>query len=54
MKLIENVKMIVKACATSLIIFDEIHEMCPTILDAIKPMLDHHHAVDGIDFRYEY
>ncbi|CAF4783407.1 unnamed protein product [Pieris macdunnoughi] len=51
MKLIHDVKMIVKDCPTSLIIFDEIHEMCPTILDAIKPMLDHHHAVDGIDFR---
>ncbi|VVC90926.1 unnamed protein product, partial [Leptidea sinapis] len=50
-ELIDTVKKIVKECPTSLIIFDEIHEMCHSILDAIKPMLDHHHKVDGIDFR---
>ncbi|CAK1548230.1 unnamed protein product [Leptosia nina] len=50
-KLIDDVKNIVKTCPTSLIIFDEIHELCPSILDAIKPMFDHHHMVDGIDFR---
>lgn len=50
--LINKVNEIVKSCSTSLIVFDEIHEMCPSILDAIKPMLDHHHAVDGVDYRY--
>ncbi|OWR47382.1 torsin-1A [Danaus plexippus] len=50
-KLINEVNNIVKKCSTSLIIFDEIHEMCPTILDSIKPMLDHHHEVDGVDYR---
>ncbi|XP_052747522.1 torsin-1A [Bicyclus anynana] len=50
-KLIAEVNEIVKSCPTSLIVFDEIHEMCPSILDAIKPMLDHHHAVDGVDYR---
>ncbi|XP_045760380.1 torsin-1A [Maniola jurtina] len=49
--LIAKVNEIVKSCPTSLIVFDEIHEMCPSILDAIKPMLDHHHAVDGVDYR---
>ena len=42
---------IVRKCPRSLIIFDEIHDMCPSVLDTIKPMLDHHHAVDGIDYR---
>ncbi|CAG5041937.1 unnamed protein product [Parnassius apollo] len=49
--LILKVNAIVRKCPTSLIIFDEIHDMCPSVLDAIKPMLDHHHAVDGIDYR---
>lgn len=49
--LINSVNKIVQNCPTSLIIFDEIHDMCPSVLDAIKPMLDHHHAVDGIDYR---
>lgn len=49
--LINSVNKIVQKCPTSLIIFDEIHDMCPSVLDAIKPMLDHHHAVDGIDYR---
>ncbi|CAH2233923.1 torsin-1A [Pararge aegeria] len=49
--LMAKVNNIVKSCPTSLIVFDEIHEMCPSILDAIKPMLDHHHAVDGVDYR---
>ncbi|XP_026484523.2 torsin-1A [Vanessa tameamea] len=49
--LINKVNELVRNCPASLIIFDEIHEMCPSILDAIKPMLDHHHAVDGVDYR---
>ncbi|XP_048005395.1 torsin-1B isoform X1 [Leguminivora glycinivorella] len=42
---------VVKSCPTSLIIFDEIHDMCPSILDTVKPFLDHHQSVDGVDFR---
>ncbi|XP_063831464.1 torsin-1A [Ostrinia nubilalis] len=49
--LITQVNEVVKKCPKSLIIFDEIHDMCPSVLDAIKPMLDHHHAVDGVDYR---
>lgn len=41
----------VKKCPKSLIIFDEIHHMCPSVLDAIKPMFDHYKAVDGVDYR---
>ncbi|XP_026323857.1 torsin-1A-like [Hyposmocoma kahamanoa] len=46
-----TVDKIVKNCPRSLIIVDEIHHMCPSVLDALKPMLDHHHAVDGVDYR---
>ncbi|KAI5642443.1 torsin domain-containing protein [Phthorimaea operculella] len=49
--LLEKVSKIVKDCPRSLFIFDEIHDMCPLVLDAIKPLVDHHHAVDGVDYR---
>lgn len=49
--LMSTINEVVKKCPKSLIIFDEIHDMCPSVLDAIKPMLDHHHAVDGVDYR---
>ncbi|XP_063890762.1 torsin-like protein [Helicoverpa armigera] len=49
--LVATLNSIVRKCPRSLIIFDEIHDMCPSVLDTIKPMLDHHHAVDGIDYR---
>lgn len=52
--LVATLNNIVKKCPRSLIIFDEIHDMCPSVLDTIKPMLDHHHAVDGVDYRLVY
>lgn len=52
-ELITTINRIVKQCPTSLIIFDEIHDMCPSVLDVIKPMLDHYHAVDEVDYRYK-
>ncbi|CAH0600707.1 unnamed protein product [Chrysodeixis includens] len=50
-ELVATLNNIVKKCPRSLIIFDEIHDMCPSVLDTIKPMLDHYHAVDGVDYR---
>lgn len=50
-ELVNKVNEMVKKCPKSLIIIDEIHHMCPSVLDAIKPMFDHYHAVDGVDFR---
>ncbi|XP_059047511.1 torsin-like protein [Achroia grisella] len=50
-KFITIIRKMVNACRKPLIIIDEIHHMCPSVLDAIKPMVDHHHAVDGVDFR---
>lgn len=49
--LVSTIEKIVKECPKSLIIFDEIHDMCPSVLDAIKPMLDHYHSVDDVDYR---
>lgn len=50
-ELIASLNKLVQKCPQSLIIFDEIHDMCASVLDTIKPMLDHHHAVDGVDYR---
>ncbi|XP_049887457.1 torsin-1A [Pectinophora gossypiella] len=50
-ELLDIVNKMVKNCPRSLFIFDEIHDMCPSVLDAIKPMVDHHQAVDGVDYR---
>jgi len=41
----------VSQCATSLFIFDEIDKMPPGVIDGIKPFIDHHERVDGMDFR---
>jgi len=32
-------------------IFDEVDKMPDGVLDAIKPYLDHHHDVHGVDYR---
>lgn len=49
--LVNTLNTLVKKCPKSLIIFDEIHHMCPSVLDTIIPMLDHHSAVDEVDYR---
>ena len=38
-------------CKESLFIFDEIDKMPPGVLDALKPFMDFHDSVDGVDFR---
>ncbi|KAJ8945873.1 hypothetical protein NQ318_002713 [Aromia moschata] len=37
-------------CARQLFIFDEVDKMPPTVLDAIKPMIDYRDIVDGVDY----
>jgi len=32
-------------------IFDEVDKMPDGVLDAIKPYLDHHHHIRGVDYR---
>jgi len=41
----------VTACGRSLFIFDEIDKLNPGVIDAIKPFLDYHTNVDGVDYR---
>jgi len=41
----------VTACGRSLFIFDEIDKLNPGVIDAIKPFIDYHTNVDGVDYR---
>jgi len=41
----------VSACPRTLFIFDEIDDLDPGIIDAIKPFLDYHPVIDGVDYR---
>ena len=41
----------VSSCAQSLFIFDEMDKMPEGVIDAIKPFIDHHEEVNGVDFR---
>jgi hypothetical protein len=41
----------VTQCARSLFVFDEVDKMPKGVLDAVKPFLDYHEQIDGIDFR---
>ena len=41
----------VSECQESLFIIDEIDKMPPGVLDGLKPFMDFHSNVDGIDFR---
>ncbi|XP_075041286.1 torsin-1A-like [Mixophyes fleayi] len=41
----------VKACETSIFIFDEVDKMLPGLIDAIKPFLDYYENIDGVSYR---
>lgn len=41
----------VTECAYSMFVFDEVDKMPAGILDGIKPFLDHHQSINGVDFR---
>lgn len=41
----------VRACARSLFIIEETHEVPGGVLDVLKPYLDHHAIIDGVDYR---
>ena len=41
----------VSICQESIFIIDEIDKMPPGVLDGLKPFMDFHSNVDGIDFR---
>ncbi|CAH1402154.1 unnamed protein product [Nezara viridula] len=50
-ELVNDIKTRAKKCGRSLFVFDEIEKMPNGTFDAIKPFLDFHHEVSGIDFR---
>ena len=41
----------VKECAQALFIFDEIDKLPEGLIDAVKPFIDYHEDVQGLDFR---
>ena len=41
----------VKECSQALFVFDEIDKMPEGLIDAVKPFIDYHDNVQGIDFR---
>ncbi|GFW22446.1 torsin-1B [Trichonephila clavipes] len=40
-----------KKCERSLFIFDEVDKIAPGVLDALKPYVDYHENVNGLDYR---
>jgi len=40
-----------KICGRSLFIFDEMDKMPPGVTDVLKSFIDHHHKIDGVDYR---
>lgn len=40
-----------RKCGRSLFIIDEIEKISPCVLDVLKPYIEHHERIDGIDYR---
>ena len=40
-----------KLCGRSLFIFDEMDKMPAGVTDVLKSFIDHHHKIDGVDYR---
>ncbi|GFQ93781.1 torsin-1B [Trichonephila clavata] len=40
-----------KKCGRSLFIFDEVDKIAPGVLDALKPYVDYHENINGVDYR---
>ncbi|KAK2715053.1 hypothetical protein QYM36_009891 [Artemia franciscana] len=49
--LIDWIRGNVSRCDRSMFIFDEVDKMPPGLLDAIKPFMDYHVEIDGVDYR---
>jgi hypothetical protein len=49
--LIDWIRGNVSLCERSLFVFDEVDKMPEGVLDAVKPFLNYHEQIDGIDFR---
>ena len=42
----------VTLCERSVFVFDEVDKMPEGVLDAVKPFIDYHEHIDGVDYRY--
>lgn len=38
-------------CERSLFVFDEVDKMPQGVLDVVKPFIDYHEEIGGVDFR---
>lgn len=47
----EKIEKSVKECERTLFIFDEIDDIPPGLIDALKPYIDFHEHIDGVDYR---
>ena len=51
-RLREMIEKQISKCERSLFIFDEIDKMPGGLIDTIKPYLDYHEALSGVDYRH--
>lgn len=51
MKIQDEVRSIVASCERSLFIFEDVDKMPIGVLDGVKPFVDYHSSIDGVDFR---
>ncbi|KAA0202345.1 hypothetical protein HAZT_HAZT000008 [Hyalella azteca] len=50
-ELADKIRESVMACERSMFIFDEVHMMAPELLNALKPFVDSHTEIHGVDYR---
>ncbi|KAJ9601500.1 hypothetical protein L9F63_000339 [Diploptera punctata] len=51
MQLVEWIRGNVSLCERSVFVFDEVNKIPKGVLNAIKPFLDYHPIIDGVDYR---
>jgi hypothetical protein len=51
LNLIDWIRSNVSACDRSVFVFDEVDKFPKGLLDAVKPFLDYHEEINGLDFR---
>ena len=51
LQLIDWIRGNVSVCDRSLFVFDEVDKIPQGILDAVKPFIDYHEDINGVDFR---
>lgn len=51
MKIGDEIRRVGRKCERSLFIFEDVQKMPTGVLDAVRPFIDYHSDVDGVDFR---